>query len=445
MVRIVRHFWPELNSWLKDVPDSRFQPFVEYHKRFLIWWGLSLYLFQLGSRRQLDFDLDARGTHVLTNLNRLAQTQQQTRPVHKTLHHFLGHTGAAPYALLRRRMLQRLIRMKALDAARLQGHFVVAVDGTGQVSFRQRHCPHCLVYEHENYTSYQHKVLEAKLLGPADLTLSIGSDFIDNSDDNGVGSVASRKQDCELKAASRLVPALRRDFPQLSLCLSGDSLFACGRVLQLAKDHRCHYVLTFKEGHMPAVWADFQSLLPLCPKNSVTLTTPAGAHQVYRWVNDMSYQDDQGRRWHFNAIQCMETVAGQAKTFAWITDLRVKADTVVDVATKGGRARWHIENQGFNRQKNSGYHLEHAFCDNPELLKAYYYLMQIAHMIMQIVEASSLLRQLAQAYQRTPWQLFGSLKNLARRLLESFRYHVLHAAAFAAEQAHRIYFPLDSS
>lgn len=444
-MQVFRHFWPEFNSWLDDVPDSRFQPFVTYHKRFLIWWGLSLYLFQLGSRRQLDFDLDARGTCVLTNLNRLADAQQDTRPVHDTLHHFLSHTGAAPYAQLRSRMLRRLLRMKALDAARLQGRFVVVVDGTGQVSFRERHCPHCLVYKHENYTSYQHKVLEAKLLGPADLTLSLASEFIDNSDDNGVGSVESRKQDCELKAMSRLMPALRRDFPQLRLCLSGDSLFACGRVLQLAKDHRCSYVLTFKEGHMPAVWADFQGLLPLCPKNRLEQTTPAGAHQVYRWANDMSYQDDQGRCWHFNALQCTETVNGQSTTFAWITDLRVQADTVVEIATKGGRARWHIENQGFNRQKNSGYHLEHAFCTDPELLKAYYYLMQIAHMIMQIFEASSLLRQLAEAYDRSPWQLFGSLKNLARRLLESFRYCALQAAAFAADQAHRIYFPLDSS
>ena len=89
----IRHFWPQFNQWLDRIPDSRFAPLVIYHKRFLIWWGLSLYLFQLGSRRQLDFDLDARGTQVLRNLNRLAQTQQETRPVHDTLDHFLGRTG----------------------------------------------------------------------------------------------------------------------------------------------------------------------------------------------------------------------------------------------------------------------------------------------------------------------------------------------------------------
>jgi len=58
---------------------------------------------------------------VLQNLNRLAQTQQETRLVHDTLDHFLGHTSATPYAWLRTNMLRRLIRMRVLNAARLQG------------------------------------------------------------------------------------------------------------------------------------------------------------------------------------------------------------------------------------------------------------------------------------------------------------------------------------
>jgi hypothetical protein len=455
LVKTTRHFWPEFTAWLDDIPDSRFFPYVIYDKRFLVWWGISLYLFQLGSRRQLDFDLDTRDTQVLGNLNRLANTKQTTRPVHKTLHHYLGHSRPAAYAWLRSQMVRRLMRMKALDAGRLQGHFVVGVDGTTELVFRQRHCAHCLEFQHEGYTLYTHQVLEAKLLGPANLTLSIASEFIENSDQaaqsrsgdatQSSGDAESRKQDCELAALSRLVPSLRRDFPQVRLCLSGDSLFACGRTLQLAKDHRLAYVLVFKEGHMPAVWADFQSLLRLCPQNALERTTPDGAHQVYRWVHDLSYQDHQGRTWKFTAIQCQETVAAQTTTFAWITDLLVNARTVVDVATKGGRQRWHIENQGFNRQKNSGFNLEHAYCNNPELLKAYYYLLQIAHMILQVFEASNVLRHLAAECGRTPAQLFGSLKNLARRLLDSFRYFVLGDDVFAPAASQRLQIRFDSS
>src|SRR5439155_1066930 len=109
------------------------------------WWGIALYLFQLGSRRQLDFDLDADDTQVLDNLNRLAQTQQTTRPVHDTLDHFLEHVVALAFVHLGLQMVRRLIRMKVLEAARLLGYLVVLIDGTGLLCFHRRHCDHCLV------------------------------------------------------------------------------------------------------------------------------------------------------------------------------------------------------------------------------------------------------------------------------------------------------------
>jgi len=76
----MRHFFPEFDRWLDDIHDPRFLPFVTYHKRFLVWWGLSLFLFKLGSRRQLDYQLNTDGPQVLNNLNRLAGTKQATRP-----------------------------------------------------------------------------------------------------------------------------------------------------------------------------------------------------------------------------------------------------------------------------------------------------------------------------------------------------------------------------
>jgi len=53
-------------------------------------------VFKLGSRRQLDYQLNTDGPEVLANLNRLAGTQQTTRPVNKTLNDFLGGLGAPP-------------------------------------------------------------------------------------------------------------------------------------------------------------------------------------------------------------------------------------------------------------------------------------------------------------------------------------------------------------
>jgi hypothetical protein len=89
--------------------------------------------------------------------------------------------------------------------------------------------------------------------------------------------------------------------------------------------------------------------------------------------------------------------------------------------------------------------LEHAFSTDPELLKAYYYLLQIAHMILQILEVGSLLRAAAAEFGRTPRQLYGSLKNLARRLLEAFRYIRLSDKAFDPLHARGIQVRFDDS
>jgi hypothetical protein len=418
-----RHFFPDLNTWLSAVPDPRFQPFVIYHRRFLLWWGLSLFLFKLTSRRQLDYQLNTDGAHVLDNLNRLAETKQTTRPVNKTLNCYLGRIGPQPVAGLRTQMVRRLLRMKVLEAARLQGRWVVVTDATGMLAFRERHCDHCLTQVHGETTVYMHQVLEAKLLGPADLVISLGTEFIDNRDAADTPAEAGaeqRKQDCELKALSRLAPNLKREFPQLPLCLSGDGLYACGRTLQIAKDNGWSYVLTFQPGRLPALWKEFQSLLTQCPDQVVELITPERVHQEYRWVDDLSYTDSEGRPWTFTGVQCVETFPdATTRTWAWITDRTVNHDTVVEVATKGGRHRWHIENQGFNTQKNSGLNLEHAYSHGEQQWPAYYYLLQIAHILLQLFEKGSLLLRLAATEGKKPLQMFGSLKNLGNRSVSS--------------------------
>jgi hypothetical protein len=340
-VLTVRHFFPELNDWFDELPDARDPSLTIYEARFLMWWGLWLYLGQLGSRRQLDFDLDSWGTQVLANLNRLAGTQHTTRPVHDTLDYFLEQGLVQGLADLRTRMARRLIRMKALDAARLLGQLVLIIDATGLLCWRRRHCDHCLVQKHEKTTLYLHQVLEAKLLGPAGVVVSVGSEFIDNADaTDATGSAEDVKQDCELKAFSRLAPRLKKDFPQALFVLAGDSLYACARTLQLAKDNDWSFVLTLKPGRLPTVWDEFQRLLPLRPQNKEERQLADGTQQMYRWMHDLSYEDDQKRRWHFHALACVETSpTGEVTQYAWITDLPVSARNVATIAWKGGRCR----------------------------------------------------------------------------------------------------------
>jgi len=448
LVQTVRHFFPDLNHWLDRLPDSRDQEAIIYPRRFLAWWGIALYLLQLSSRRQLDYELRDGGPTVLANFNRLAETQQTTLPVHDTLDHFLGHVQLAGWERLRTQMVHRLLRMKALDAARLLGQPVLLIDATGVLCFRRRHCPHCLKQRHGEQTLYFHHILEAKLLGPAGVVLSLDSEFIENADAQDVadGSAAEIKQDCELKALHRLLPRMKKTYPQLRFVLALDSLYACGPVFALAKELSWTYVVTFKEGRTPALWREFQALLPESPENVLKQSWGNGRVQEFHWVKQLAYEDSAGRCWRLNALECTETAAdGSTQYFAWLTPLPVNRSTVAEIAQQGGRNRWKIENEGFNRQKNSGLNLEHVYSIDPEKWKAYYLLLQIAFIVVQLVERGSLLRRLAAEMGRPFWKLFGSLKNVARRLLDSVRFMHWQESWFDPSQARKLRLGLDDS
>ena len=118
--------------------------------------------------------------------------------------------------------------------------------------------------------------------------------------------------------------------------------------------------------------------------------------------------------------------------------------TVQEVATKGGRQRWHIENEAFNTQKNSGLNLEHVY--SHVHWAVYYFALQIAHLLLQLVEKGSLLRHLAeQQGKRTAVELYGGLVDMAQRLLESVRYLHWPDEVFEVAGRKKMQIRLDSS
>jgi hypothetical protein len=446
--RTARHFFPSLNDWLDKVPDPRRQDRITYRHRFLLWFGILLFVGKLGSRRQLDFKYREKDTCVLVNLNRLAQTDQDSIPCNDTLDDYLAHLKVPDVCYVRTRMMDQLIRMRVLDPARVQGRLVLGMDGSGYLVFRWQHCDHCLTKQCGEHTLYCHQVLEAKILGPAQTVLSLGTEFIDNqhlADGPADAGEQKRKQDCELKASRRLLQAVRKDFPQLSLCLSLDALYACGAGFQLGKDFNVSLVIVFKKGSIPTLWEEFQTLLELCLENRLEVTEDGWKH-VYRWVDELQYSDSDKREWKLKAIHYKgEGPNGEQSEWAWLVsaDLVVSKASVERIVWGAGRPRWWEENQGFNVQKNSGLNLEHAYSEK-EHFGVYYLLLQIAHILLQLLEKGSLLRTLArQEGKRSAVKLFGSLENIAEFFVESLRNLAWPEEVFG--QAGRMQIRLDSS
>lgn len=108
------------------------------------------------------------------------------------------------------------------------------------------------------------------------------------------------------------------------------------------------------------------------------------------------------------------------------------------LANQGGRLRRKSENEGFNVQKNGGYALAHAYTQNPTAAKVFCFLLQIAHLLSQLMAYGSLFRQ---AFPKG----VGSAKNLAFRLLEAWRNLRLTPAEYLTLSAGRFQIRFDTS
>jgi hypothetical protein len=432
------HFFGPCSQWWAGVSDPRDPRKIIYPLSALLFTGLWLFLCRLGSRRQVTYQLRGSGP-AAANLGALLGLERC--PHGDTLNETYCRLQPAELQEVICWLVERLLRQKVLYLYRLLDRFFVLVlDGTGIYTFHRRHCPHCLTRTTgPGQTLYYHNVLEAKLVTPTGLVFSLMSEFIENLGPHPT------KQDCELRAFYRLAARLKARFPRLPILLVMDSLFAGGPTFALCQQYHWRYCITLQEGDLPTVHQEFAALALLAPDQRLQLRTgpQAQIQQRFRWVNQISYCDSQQRDHTLSVLECRETkptLAGQPKStkFMWVTDLTLTKNNIREVADNAGRIRWKIENEGFNVQKNGGFALEPAYSQNATAAKVFYFLLQIAHLLFQLIARGSLLQQF---FPRG----FGSAKNLATRLLEAWRNALIVPEALRLLRQFRWQIRLDSS
>lgn len=405
LYQTINHFWPHFfDSLHKTVVDHRDQEKITYPFRNLTITSLLLLMTKLGSRRQVKYMFDTFCS--LENINRLSDTDMEKVAHPDTLGYLFDRVCPEQMQRWRAHLVYRLIRMRALEKWRLlSSEYMIAIDGTGFIVFKKPHCEHCRKITINDKTYYRHDVLEAKLVTANGLSISLATEFIENEHEN------VSKQDCELNAFYRLAPRLKSYFPQLPMCLLLDGIYANQNVLKICEANSWNTITTFKKGSMPAVFAEYEALKKQCPTNRNHYEDD-DVTQTFRWVNDMNHEGHT-----FSVLECEEVKkkTGEVTTFVWISTIRVTKSNCQKFANQGGRLRWKVENEGFNIQKNGGYNLEHAYTESTEGMKNFYFLLQIAHMINQLMEKGSLFAEDVK-------KLFGSLKNFAFKLLDSLRH-----------------------
>lgn len=435
--RTTFHFFGGWQELFKRVKDGRNPALIIYPLESLLSAGVLMFLFRLGARRQIKYQLRGNGPSQ-TKFGAWFGVEEV--PHGDTLNYAFKRIALAEVQEVVCRMVETLIRKKALYPWRMFGNFLVAVDGTGMLTFQERHCEYCLTKKlHSGETLYYHPVLEAKLVTANGFAFSLMTEFIENTDPQ------ADKQDCELKAFYRLAQRLKIRFPHLPICLLLDGLFAGGPIFQICYDYGWRYLITLQEADLPQIHRTYDLILSQSPENhkQIRLGAQQEILQEYHWVKQIDYLDSQERHHVLNVLTCKESKPAargepNTTTFQWLTNFIPTAHNVDTLANQGGRLRWKVENEGFNVQKNGGFHLEHPYSQNDAARKVFYYLLQIAYLIFQLMEKGSLFRN---AFP----QGVGSLKNIAFRLLEAWRNLRLPPSDFCELYSGRYQIRFDSS
>lgn len=265
----------------------------------------------------------------------------------------------------------------------------VAIDGWEPFASYDRHCPHCLVRhlkvkrasgETEEVEQYYHRYVVAMLLGPVvDVVVAIEPVLNEEARRDLAGAHAGHEG--ELTAARRLVQNLHRSYGGFIDLIVGDALYANGPFMTLLQDCGYDGVLVLKkEDNEPfrealALWQD----------------QPCGE----------TYLDAKNQEkvefWDANDIQTLDTYPGKIRvlraqitkpeqtTATWCFALvgRRARQLSRPTALKIGRARWHIEDTGFNQWVRY-WNLSHVFRHTSNALLALLLLWSLAFDLLQL-------------------------------------------------------------
>jgi hypothetical protein len=297
-----------------------------------------------------------------------------------------------------------------------QGHYLMGLDGTGYASSEKIHCPACLEKKSRNgKVCYSHQMLGAVLVHP-DL-----KEVIPLCPEPIIKQDGDTKNDCERNATRRFLAHFRREHPKLPVIVVEDALSSNAPHLADLYDYHMRFIIGIKPGSHGFLFEQMRTAAETGQAQTLTLADADGTLHHYRWLEKASLNESNPDVL-VTMLEYWEIPPKGSKTpirhFSWVTDLPVNEETA-PILVRGGRARWHIENETFNTLKNQGYHFDHNFGHGEKNLSVVFaLLMMLAFLVDQTMQLCDQLFQ-------TLWQKMGSKRRLWERVRGIFQHFQL--------------------
>lgn len=308
--------------------------------------------------------------------------------------------------------LSKMQRSNRLKLYKIFDRYLLTLDGTEYYSSKKIHCDQCLQTEKNGMMTYSHKVVQPIISHPdKKQILPLMPEEICQQD-------GEDKQDCETNSAKRLVDKIRKSHPRMRFIYMGDALYANTPYIEKIREKDDKFIFRVKNGSHKYLFKYFDEA-----EQSGTEETDvkAGKRYVYKYALNIPLFKDSKILVNVMRLFIVTTdkQTGKQKSSligTWATHMPVNDDNISEMV-KCARARWKIENEGFNSLKNDGYNITHSWGHvNGEAFNVYL-LTLLAFYMHQILELGDKLYQKCRVLAKVAYTLWEELRVLFNRFL----------------------------
>ena len=405
--KTIFHYVPEILKYIDEIEDPRKR--YDYSMRYLIMSEMLMFLSEGKSQRFTETAY--KDNKYLENIGKIIKEDIRKIPDAEIYTNVFSRIEKEEIEKFQYKINYQMIRNKIYEDSKILGKYNLVLDG---VRFQKAHyeiSKEWLNETKEGNTTWYLSMLELKLVAN-NMAISLMNEMIKNEDKKKENeteeeiknkSIEELKQDCELNASKRMLPRFRQTYPRLPVRIIADSLYPSIGLIELCEKENLEYIFVLKDKKIPTLLTEFLTLVSM-PEGNREIMESNEKIVLTLWENEIDYKGKE-----INVIRQItkDKETGKYSKWMWITNREITRKNLYKIIYCA-KLRDYIENQGFREQKiTSGMDLEHVYSKDIKAIKVIYTIIQITHLILQIIEHSNICGEFNEKY--------GSVKVFRRK------------------------------
>ena len=405
--KTIFHYVPEILKYIDEIEEPRKRN--DYSMRYLIMSEMLMFLSEGKSQRFTETAY--KDNKYLENIGKIIKEDIRKIPDAEIYTNVFSRIEKEEIEKFQYKINYQMIRNKIYEDSKILGKYNLVLDG---VRFQKAHyeiSKEWLNETKEGNTTWYLSMLELKLVAN-NMAISLMNEMIKNEDKKMENeteeeiknkSIEELKQDCELNASKRMLPRFRQTYPRLPVRIIADSLYPSIGLIELCEKENLEYIFVLKDKKIPTLLTEFLTLVSM-PEGNREIMESNEKIVLTLWENEIDYKGKE-----INVIRQItkDKKTGKYSKWMWITNREITRKNLYKIIYCA-KLRDYIENQGFREQKiTSGIDLEHVYSKDIRAIKVIYTIIQITHLILQIIGHSDICGEFNEKY--------GSVKVFRRK------------------------------